>query len=140
MGVRFLGVLIAAVTLTTVLSATLQAAQRNLPLLQRGPDLLLLQDLGSEIRASVRPLQDDRPPEVRSGVVVEQVVRGGPADDGDLRAGDIFTEFDGETITDPRHFTRVVRDTPPGRRVKVIFWREGERREVFLRPVAARAQ
>ena len=104
----------------------------------RGPDSLILQGPGSEIRASVTALPTDRRPQGQTGVVIEQVDRRGPADDAGLRRGDIVTEFDGVAITDPVQFGRTVRDTPPGRRVMVVVWREANRREIFITPVVAR--
>jgi S1-C subfamily serine protease len=83
---------------------------------------------------------ENRRPQGQAGVLVEQVVRGGPADSAGLRRGDIVTEFDGIAITDPVQFGKVVRDTPPRRSVKVIAWRDGNRREMFVAPVAARLQ
>ena len=106
----------------------------------QGPDSLILQGPGSDIRASVSILPENRRPEGQPGVVIEQVVRAGPADNAGLRRGDIVTQFDGIAITDPVQFGKVVRDTPPGRPVKMIVWRDGVRREVFVAPVAGRLQ
>ncbi|MGH9253172.1 MAG: PDZ domain-containing protein [Vicinamibacterales bacterium] len=106
----------------------------------RGPDSLILQGPGSDIRASVSILPENRRPEGQAGIVIEQVVRAGPADTAGLRRGDIVTQFDGIAITDPVQFGKVVRDTPPGRPVKVTMWRDGVRREVFVAPVAGRLE
>jgi S1-C subfamily serine protease len=106
----------------------------------RAPDSLILQGPGSDIRAFVVTLPEDRRPQGQAGVLVEQVLRGGPADSAGLRRGDIVTEFDGIAITDPAQFGKIVRDTAPRRSVKVIAWRDGSRREVFIAPVAARLQ
>jgi hypothetical protein len=115
------------------------AAPQNLGRLQR-PDSLLLQGPGSDIGATVSILPEGQRPQGLSGVVIEQVTRGGPADDAGLRRCDIVTEFDAVAITDPVQFGKVVRDTPPGRRVKVIVWREGTRREILVAPIAGRPQ
>ena len=116
------------------------AAQRD----ARGPqgrDFLLLQGPGSDVRATVRALvATDRGPQGQHGIVIETVVRNGPADAAGLRAGDIVTEFDSLPIGDPKQFERTVRDTAPGRRVTVVFWRNGNRREVSITPVLWRAR
>jgi S1-C subfamily serine protease len=106
----------------------------------QGPDSLILQGPGSDIRATVSVLPENRRPQGLTGVVIEQVTRDGPADTAGLRRGDIVTEFDAIAITDPGQFNKVIRDTPPGRRVKAIVWRDGVRREVFIAPVAGTLQ
>lgn len=124
----------ALVVVTTF--ATTSEAQQYFGRLQ-GPDSLILQGPGSEVRATVSVLAEARRPQGLTGVVVEQVARGGPADNAGLRRGDIVTEFDAISITDPAQFGKIVRDTPPGRAVKAIVWRDGARRELFISPVAA---
>ena len=106
----------------------------------RGPDALILQGPGSDIGAVVSVLPVDQRPDGRGGVLVEQVMRDGPADTAGLRRGDIITEFDGVGITGVAQFGRVVRDTPPGRRVRAVVWRDGVRRDVFVTPTAGRLQ
>ena len=106
----------------------------------QGPDALILQRPGSDIRATVNVLPETRRPQGQTGVVIEQVTRDGPADIAGLRRGDIVTEFDTIAITNPVQFGKVVRDTPPGRRVRAIVWRDGVRREVFVAPVAGTLQ
>jgi S1-C subfamily serine protease len=106
----------------------------------QGPDSLILQGPGSDIRATVGVLPESRRPQGLAGVIIEQVTRDGPADAAAVRRGDIVTEFDDIAITDPVQFNKVVRDTPPGRRVKAIVWRDGVRREVFIAPVAGTLQ
>ena len=127
-------IFVASVVAPSALAGNRQAGNRQ------GPDSLILQGPGSDIRASVVALPESRRPQGQAGVLVEQVVRGGPADSAGLRRGDIVTEFDGIAITDPVQFGKVIRDTPPRRSVKVIAWRDGSRREVFVAPVAMTPQ
>ncbi|HEY5617056.1 MAG TPA: PDZ domain-containing protein [Vicinamibacterales bacterium] len=136
MGHYFVPPLIGAVVFLTGLTATPSAPQ-NFPRAP-GPDSLILQGPGSDIRVSVSVLPESRRPQGLAGVVIEQVVRDGPADEAGLRRGDIVTEFDAVAITNPVQFGKVVRDTPPGRRVKAIVWRDGSRREIFITPVVTR--
>lgn len=112
----------------------------GLPLLAAAQDdMQMLRGPGAEIRATVRDLRpSDRAPLSANGVVVQQVVRGGPAANAGLRQGDIITEFDALHVLDPKGFDRIVRDTPPGRKVIAIVWRNGVRREVAIAPRAAR--
>ena len=131
---RWLGVVVCALSVT---AAT--AASQNIGRIQ-APDALILQGPGSDIRAAVSVLPVDQRPDGLSGVLVGQVTRDGPADTAGLRRGDIITEFDGVSITDVAQFGKVVRDTPPGRRVRAVVWRDGVRREVFVTPTAGRLQ
>ena len=136
MGTLFIRLVIGAASLVTLFDAAM-TAQGN-PSARQGPETLLLQGPGSEIRASVRELRPgDTRPVPTGGVVIDRVTRGGPAELAGLRSGDAVTEFDSVTVTDPKQFDRLVRDTPPGRKVKVILWRVGTRREVFISPIAA---
>ena len=126
--------IISALAIVTAVAAN-PAAQQLFGRIQ-GPDSLILQGPGSDVRLTVSVLPEARRPQGRSGVVVEQVTRGGPADSAGLRRGDIVTEFDAVSITDPVQFGKIVRDTPPGRPVKAVVWRDGARREVLISPIA----
>jgi S1-C subfamily serine protease len=124
-----------------VFSTSLSASQLDLRSRGVGPEFLVLQGPGSDIRVTVRALRAaDHGPQGQSGVVIERITRGGPADTGGLRAGDIVTEFDSVALTGPGQFGRIVRDTLPDRPVKLIFWREGRPRGIMITPVAATPQ
>ncbi|WP_298271175.1 DegQ family serine endoprotease [Geobacter sp.] len=71
------------------------------------------------------------------GVLVSDILDGGPAAKGGIRQGDIILEFDGTEIRDAQHLQRVVADTQPGKKVPVTVFREG--REVKLTVTAASA-
>ncbi|MEW6117005.1 MAG: DegQ family serine endoprotease [Nitrospirota bacterium] len=59
------------------------------------------------------------------GVLLVDVVEGGPADKGGLKRGDVITEYDGKKITDPFHFKNMVAATKPGAVVQVRVIRNG---------------
>ncbi|WP_298436975.1 DegQ family serine endoprotease [Geobacter sp.] len=71
------------------------------------------------------------------GVLVSDILEGGPAAKGGIHQGDIILEFDGTEIKDAQHLQRVVADTQPGKKVPVTVFREG--REVKLTVTAASA-
>jgi S1-C subfamily serine protease len=107
--------------------------------LQGGP--MITQGPGADIQATVRELRPaDQAPAALRGVVVFQVIQAGPAHQAGLLAGDIVSEFDRQSVTSAAQFQRTVRDTPPGRIVTVVFWRDGIRRETKITPVAARLE
>ncbi|AJE04628.1 DegQ family serine endoprotease [Geobacter pickeringii] len=71
------------------------------------------------------------------GVLVSDILEGGPAAKGGIRQGDVILTFDGTEIKDAQHLQRVVADTPPGKKVPVTVSREGH--EVKLTVTAASA-
>jgi serine protease Do len=93
------------------------------------PDLLALEGPGSSIGVTVRDQAGDA-----SGVLVESVREGTPATRAGLQKGDIVVEFDGEPARSARQFTRLVRETAPGRAVKMTVLRGGSRRTVDITP------
>jgi len=60
----------------------------------------------------------------KEGVLVADVMRGGPADTGGLRVGDIIVEFDGAAITEVPDLQRRVAAIPPGRGVPIKVVRD----------------
>ncbi len=93
------------------------------------PDLLALEGPGSSIGVTVRDQASDA-----SGVLIESVREGTPATRAGLQKGDIVVEFDGEPARSARQFTRLVRETAPGRAVKMTVLRDGSRRTVDITP------
>ena len=67
------------------------------------------------------------------GVVVTEVVDGGPGSDGGLRPGDVVTSYDGEPLTESYRLRWLTANTPPGNKVKLGVWRAGKALEL---PVA----
>ncbi len=77
----------------------------------------------------VPPERDALPGRSRPrGALVSQLQPGGPAERAAIEPGDVIVEFDGHTLEDRRHLSRVVGDTAVGRLVDVIVLREGERK------------
>lgn len=68
------------------------------------------------------------------GVVIDSVREGTPATRAGLQKGDVVVEFDGERARSARQFTRLVRETPPGRAVKMTVMRSGGKRTVDITP------
>ena len=64
----------------------------------------------------------------RSGVLVNEVVAGSPAEKAGLRDGDVVLAFDGKPVSDYVAFTRAVRALHPGDDAKLTVLREGRER------------
>ena len=105
-----------------------------------GPDFLMLQGPGSSIGVGVRELteQEASKSKAQGGAVIDRVQVGSPAERAGLREGDVVTEFDGERVRSIRQFSRLVRDTPPGRSVRVIVLRNGQQQTLNVQPESGR--
>ena len=95
---------------------------------------------GSEIGVSVRELDDADSKGTKgaqAGVVIEDVTEGGPAATAGIKKGDVVVEFDGERVRSVRQFTRLVQETPEGRKVSAALLRDGQRITVSVQPRAS---
>src|SRR5690606_9980800 len=66
------------------------------------------------------------------GVLISGIEAGGPADNGELKAGDIVIAFDGTEIRDARALSRIVAETEVGKEVTIEILRDGERRSANI--------
>ena len=136
----FVGTLaaVALVVAALVLGPTLWAQGRGREV-TTGIERLLAQGPGSEFGVSIRELRSDEvSATLASGVFVENVRGGSPAERAGLRTGDVFVELDGERVRSTRQFVRLVRETPPGRAVSGTIVRDGARQTVEIVPEASR--
>lgn len=69
-----------------------------------------------------RALHMDNP----HGAEVTRVDEGSPAEKAGLRAGDVLLAYNGENVLGGQQLARLVRETPPGRRVTLACWRGGQ--------------
>lgn len=65
-------------------------------------------------------LQDDK------GVLLSDVVEGGPAEKGALKKGDVIIEYDGKKVESPVHLRNMVASTMPGQSVDARVIRDGK--------------
>lgn len=84
-----------------------------------------LADVDAE-RAKALKLGDER------GVEVKAVMEGSPADNAGILPGDVLLSYNGETLLSAEQLSRMVRETPPGRKVKVQYWRNGKTQGAVL--------
>ncbi|MBV8895668.1 MAG: PDZ domain-containing protein [Acidobacteriaceae bacterium] len=82
-------------------------------------------------RAKALKLGDER------GIEVKAVMEGSAADNAGILPGDVLLTYNGETLLSAEQFTRMVRETPPGRKVKVQYWRSGKTHMTVLTVGAA---
>src|SRR5262245_27536387 len=60
----------------------------------------------------------------REGVLIADVMKGGPADAAGLRAGDVIVEFGGVPVKEVPDLQRQAANAPPGQRLSVIVVRD----------------
>jgi serine protease Do len=70
-------------------------------------------------RAKALKLRDVR------GVEITNVVENSPAAKAGFKEGDVVWEYNGQPVESFVQLTRLIRETPPGREVKVQVWRNG---------------
>ena len=92
---------------------------------------LALEGPGSSIGVTVRDQAGDA-----AGVVIDSVREGTPATRAGLQKGDVVVEFDGERTRSAQQFTRLVRETAPGRSVKITIARDGSKQTLDITPEA----
>ncbi|MGD0628214.1 MAG: trypsin-like peptidase domain-containing protein [Terracidiphilus sp.] len=62
----------------------------------------------------------------KNGVLVQQIVHGGPADKAGLRAGDIITTIDGRPIKDGDDLVNEITSRRPGSSIRLGYQRDGK--------------
>lgn len=69
-----------------------------------------------------------------AGAVVGDVEDESAASKAGIRRGDVIVEFDGEKVRSESHLRRLVQETPSGRKVGVVVWRDGQRVTLSVQP------
>ena len=64
------------------------------------------------------------------GIEISSVAEDSPGDIAGLQAGDVVLTYRGERVNGYEHFARLVRETPPGRKVELGIVRKGQRRMI----------
>lgn len=66
------------------------------------------------------------------GVEITKVEQGSPAEKAGLRAGDVLLTYNGENILGAEHLSRLVAETPAGRRIKIRYSRDGHEQNAMV--------
>ena len=130
----FVGVLVAGVA-----AAAAAAGAQGTPAPKPEPErdarreVMRLDGRGSRLGVMV---QDLDAADKASGVRIDSVEPGSAAEKAGIKAGDIVVEYDGERVRSARQFTRLVQETPEGRRVPLAVMRDGTRQVLTATPEA----
>jgi serine protease Do len=86
---------------------------------------------------SIRDLDSELAKEVRSGtttgVLIADVVKGGPAEKAGLRKNDVVVRYNGKDTPDSSTFRNDVAETPIGTSARVTILREGKKEDLTIR-------
>src|SRR5204862_24595 len=90
---------------------------------------------GSVKRAMLGVMLADLTPELaegfglqnQDGVIIQNVLKGSPAEHAGLRRNDVIVEFDGKPVEDMQKFRLRVADTPSGKSMPIVVLRDGHR-------------
>jgi len=128
-------IVLGGIALVAVLKAPAVYGQRDDVPDRRARELTMLAGRGSALGVIVRDVQSAEAGGDRTtGVLIDEVRPGSPADQAGLARGDIVIEFDGERVRSARQFSRLVQETAPGRAVKAVMLRGGARRDIEITP------
>ncbi len=61
------------------------------------------------------------------GVIVRSVEKGSPAETASLKENDVILEFEGTPVLSAAQFSRLVKETPVGRKVDLVVSRDGKK-------------
>ena len=89
--------------------------------------------LGVQIRDLDESLAGYYKIEPYSGVYVENVVPGDPADLAGIRSGDIITSVDGEPVASGRELAGLVARIPVGQKTRIVLLREGKQKKLSVK-------
>jgi len=64
------------------------------------------------------------------GALIADVMKGGPAEKSGLKRGDVVLDYEGASIDDGAGLRNMVANTPAGKAVKMIIWRDKKRLEL----------
>jgi serine protease Do len=98
----------------------------------------ILSGRGSQIGVTIRDVEESDAKTGKlaatSGVVIEEVSEDSPAAKAGLKKGDVVVEFDGERVRSVRQFTRLVQETPAGRKIQTSVMRDGQKVNLSVEP------
>lgn len=68
-----------------------------------------------------------------SGVYVENVVPGDPADLAGIRSGDIITSVDGQPVASGRELAALIASIPVGQKTRIALMRDGKKKKISVK-------
>ena len=98
---------------------------------------------GSFLGVAIQEIDGDRAKELKlpeeGGLEVTRVAPDSPAEKAGIKTGDVVTQYNGQRVDGMDQFSRMVRETPAGRDVKIGIVRNGAPQTITARIVARAA-
>ena len=102
--------------------------------------LAMSQGLGSFLGVAIQEIDSNRAKELKlsdqAGVEVTLIAPDSPAEKAGIKIGDVVTQYNGQRVDGMDQFSRLVRETPPGREVKIGIIRNGVPQTIAVKIVA----
>lgn len=128
MGINW-GFGLACMAAVSVVSTAAFGQSSDAPRARTAGGALVVQRGGSYIGIGAVDISSDRAKSLNlkeeRGVEVTSVVEDGPAAKAGIKEGDVVLDYNGQAVQGKDQFQRLVRETPPGRQVKIGIWRNG---------------
>ena len=83
--------------------------------------------LGVHIQAVTEEIAETLGLKDAKGALVASVIKDGPAEKGDIKAGDVILIFDGKEVPEMRKLPRIVAATDVNKTVAVVVWRNDKK-------------
>ena len=118
-------------TAGVALVASAADGQKQTVTKEKSPRAVVIAGSGGRLGISVREVEDadlkGAGMTTPAGAVVDEVSAESTAEKAGMRKGDVIVEFDGERVRSARQLTRLVQETPAGRKVTAVVVRDGQR-------------
>jgi serine protease Do len=106
-----------------------------------GAPVVVASASGSFLGVGIQEIDSNRAKELKlpdeAGVEVTRIAPDSPAEKAGIRIGDVVTQYNGQRVEGMDQFSRMVRETPAGREVKIAIIRNGAPQAITAK-VAAR--
>ncbi len=94
-------------------------------------------EAASYLGVNIREIDTERAKELKlreeAGVEITRIVEDSPAAKAGLKVGDVVLAYNGQQVEGMEQFSRFVRETPPGRDVKLLISRDGNTQTLTAR-------
>lgn len=102
--------------------------------------LAMSQGFGSYLGVGIQEIDSNRAKELKlpdeAGVEVTRIAPDSPAEKAGIKTGDAVLEYNGQRVEGMDQFSRLVRETPAGREVKIGIIRNGAPQTIAVKIVA----
>jgi len=132
---------------TWVIASTLLAASALTPAVRaqsgRTRTITTISNSSSYLGIGVQDIDEERAKSLKlketRGTEVTKVLDDSPAAKAGIKVGDVVTEYNGQVVDGQEQLTRLIRETPVGRQVKVVVWRNGASQTLTATTEAAKS-